>query len=54
MHGIIRIGAVNCAEDPHLCQSQSVNSYPSLLLYPQVQKFTNILTIFLAHILSRS
>jgi DnaJ family protein C protein 10 len=34
MDGIIKIGAVNCAEDPHLCQSQRVNAYPSLVAYP--------------------
>lgn len=36
MSGIIKIGAVNCAEDPHLCQSQNVRAYPSLLAYPDV------------------
>uniref|UniRef100_A0A914HEM4 DnaJ homolog subfamily C member 10 n=1 Tax=Globodera rostochiensis TaxID=31243 RepID=A0A914HEM4_GLORO len=35
MDGIARIGAVNCAEDPELCQSQQVNAYPSLVLFPQ-------------------
>jgi DnaJ family protein C protein 10 len=34
MEGIIKIGAVNCAEDPHLCQSQHVRAYPSLVAYP--------------------
>ncbi|KAI6174875.1 DnaJ-like protein subfamily C member 10 [Aphelenchoides bicaudatus] len=34
MEGIIRIGAVNCAEDPHLCQSQNVRGYPSLVAFP--------------------
>jgi DnaJ family protein C protein 10 len=34
MNGIIKIGAVNCAEDPHLCQSQHVRAYPSLVAYP--------------------
>uniref|UniRef100_A0A0K0D7Z1 Thioredoxin-like_fold domain-containing protein n=1 Tax=Angiostrongylus cantonensis TaxID=6313 RepID=A0A0K0D7Z1_ANGCA len=34
MEGAIRIGAVNCAEDPGLCQSQRVYAYPSLVLYP--------------------
>ncbi|KAK0422224.1 hypothetical protein QR680_007443 [Steinernema hermaphroditum] len=33
MDGVIRIGAVNCAEDPMLCQSQNVMGYPSLVLY---------------------
>uniref|UniRef100_A0A915CMW4 DnaJ homolog subfamily C member 10 n=1 Tax=Ditylenchus dipsaci TaxID=166011 RepID=A0A915CMW4_9BILA len=35
MDGIIRVGAVNCAEDPMLCQSQNVVGYPSLVVYPQ-------------------
>ncbi|KAL3074744.1 hypothetical protein niasHS_014189 [Heterodera schachtii] len=35
MDGIVRIGAVNCAEDPELCQSQHVNGYPSLVLFPK-------------------
>lgn len=39
MEGTIRIGAVNCAEDPMLCQSQRVNAYPSLVMYPSVCKF---------------
>ncbi|VDM24465.1 unnamed protein product [Toxocara canis] len=35
MEGVLRIGAVNCAEDPMLCQSQNVMGYPSLVLYPE-------------------
>uniref|UniRef100_A0A158R4Y1 DnaJ homolog subfamily C member 10 n=1 Tax=Syphacia muris TaxID=451379 RepID=A0A158R4Y1_9BILA len=35
MDGVLRIGAVNCAEDPMLCQSQNVMAYPSLVLYPE-------------------
>lgn len=31
---IVRIGAVNCAEDRPLCQSEGIRSYPSLVLYP--------------------
>jgi hypothetical protein len=38
MEGIIHIGAVNCAEDPHLCQSQNVRGYPSLIAYPDVRQ----------------
>jgi len=34
MEGVVRIGAVNCAEDPMLCQSQNVMGYPSLVVYP--------------------
>lgn len=39
MDGVIRIGAVNCAEDPMLCRSQQVTAYPTLLLYPEVNIF---------------
>lgn len=39
MEGIIKIGAVNCAEDPHLCQSQNVMGYPSLVVYPDGSLF---------------
>lgn len=46
MDGIIRIGAVNCAEDPMLCQSQQVRGYPSLVVYPQVLFFYFIFTYF--------
>lgn len=35
MDGVLRIGAVNCAEDPMLCQSQNVMAYPSLVIYPE-------------------
>ncbi|KAH7726903.1 DnaJ-like protein subfamily C member 10 [Aphelenchoides avenae] len=35
MDGVVRIGAVNCAEDPALCQSQNVMGYPSLVAYPE-------------------
>ncbi|VDK42185.1 unnamed protein product [Anisakis simplex] len=35
IEGVLRIGAVNCAEDPMLCASQDVMGYPSLVLYPQ-------------------
>lgn len=38
MDGVVRIGAVNCAEDPELCQSHRVMGYPSLVLFPQVAK----------------
>ncbi|VDN01468.1 unnamed protein product [Thelazia callipaeda] len=39
MEGVIRIGAVNCAEDPMLCRSQGVMSYPSLIVYPHRRSF---------------
>lgn len=35
--GVARIGAVNCAEDPGLCQSNRIQGYPSLVLYPHVE-----------------
>ncbi|KAI6179545.1 DnaJ-like protein subfamily C member 10 [Aphelenchoides besseyi] len=35
MHGIVRIGAVNCAEYPQICHGEQVNAYPSLLVYPE-------------------
>uniref|UniRef100_A0A914C2D7 DnaJ homolog subfamily C member 10 n=1 Tax=Acrobeloides nanus TaxID=290746 RepID=A0A914C2D7_9BILA len=35
MEGVIRIGAVNCAEDPMLCQSHQVMGYPSLVAFPE-------------------
>ncbi|CAL4084368.1 unnamed protein product, partial [Meganyctiphanes norvegica] len=34
LEGVIRIGAVNCDDDYHLCSSQGIGSYPSLLFYP--------------------
>uniref|UniRef100_A0AC34RN72 DnaJ homolog subfamily C member 10 n=1 Tax=Panagrolaimus sp. JU765 TaxID=591449 RepID=A0AC34RN72_9BILA len=34
MEGVVRIGAVNCAESIHLCQSQQIMGYPSLVVYP--------------------
>lgn len=42
MFGGIRIGAVNCADDPFLCQSQGINGYPSLVLFPKVGFLTII------------
>ncbi|VIO96670.1 Uncharacterized protein BM_BM6629 [Brugia malayi] len=34
MEDVLRIGAVNCAEDPMLCHSEGVTGYPSLVIYP--------------------
>ncbi|VDO71546.1 unnamed protein product [Heligmosomoides polygyrus] len=42
MEGAVRIGAVNCAEDPGLCQSQRVNAYPSLVLYPSGEFYNGV------------
>uniref|UniRef100_A0A915PSW6 DnaJ homolog subfamily C member 10 n=1 Tax=Setaria digitata TaxID=48799 RepID=A0A915PSW6_9BILA len=39
MEGVLRIGAVNCAEDPMLCRSQGVMAYPSLVIYPHKHFF---------------
>ncbi|KAI6234475.1 DnaJ-like protein subfamily C member 10 [Aphelenchoides fujianensis] len=35
MHGIVKIGAVNCAEYPVICHGEHVNAYPSLVVYPE-------------------
>ncbi|EPB70699.1 thioredoxin [Ancylostoma ceylanicum] len=42
MEGAVRIGAVNCAEDPGLCQSQRVHAYPSLVVYPTGEFYTGV------------
>jgi len=34
LDGVIRIGAVNCADERQLCQLQGIHGYPSLILYP--------------------
>uniref|UniRef100_A0A672JBH7 DnaJ homolog subfamily C member 10 n=1 Tax=Salarias fasciatus TaxID=181472 RepID=A0A672JBH7_SALFA len=33
MDGVIRIGAVNCGDNNHLCRRMGISSYPSLLVY---------------------
>uniref|UniRef100_A0A8C2WLW8 DnaJ homolog subfamily C member 10 n=1 Tax=Cyclopterus lumpus TaxID=8103 RepID=A0A8C2WLW8_CYCLU len=33
MDGVIRIGAVNCGDNNHLCRSKGINSYPSLSIF---------------------
>uniref|UniRef100_A0A672Z424 DnaJ homolog subfamily C member 10 n=1 Tax=Sphaeramia orbicularis TaxID=375764 RepID=A0A672Z424_9TELE len=33
MDGVIRIGAVNCGDNNHLCRRRGINSYPSLFVY---------------------
>uniref|UniRef100_A0A7N9AVN8 DnaJ homolog subfamily C member 10 n=1 Tax=Mastacembelus armatus TaxID=205130 RepID=A0A7N9AVN8_9TELE len=42
MDGVIRIGAVNCGDNNHLCRRKGISSYPSLFIYRagQVEKFT--------------
>ncbi|XP_067687759.1 dnaJ homolog subfamily C member 10-like [Haliotis asinina] len=39
LEGVIRIGAVNCEDDWQLCRMQGVRSYPSLIMYPQHEKY---------------
>ncbi|XP_065834380.1 dnaJ homolog subfamily C member 10-like [Oscarella lobularis] len=39
LEGVLRIGAVNCGDEWNLCQQQGVRSYPSLLIYPNPQKY---------------
>ncbi|XP_011498775.1 PREDICTED: dnaJ homolog subfamily C member 10-like [Ceratosolen solmsi marchali] len=34
LEGVIRIGAVNCEDDWHLCSQVGIQSYPTLLYYP--------------------
>ncbi|GFR29666.1 dnaJ homolog subfamily C member 10 [Trichonephila clavata] len=37
--GVVRFGAVNCEEDLFICRQQNIYSYPSLILYPQREKY---------------
>ncbi|CAG2112303.1 unnamed protein product, partial [Medioppia subpectinata] len=39
LDSVIRIGAVNCEEDWVLCRQQNVRSYPSLIFYPDHEKY---------------
>lgn len=39
LEGVIRIGAINCQDDWHLCRMQGISSYPSLLMYPAREKY---------------
>ncbi|KAG7256636.1 hypothetical protein CRUP_005160 [Coryphaenoides rupestris] len=38
MDGVMRIGAVNCGDNGHLCRSKGITSYPSLYVYRAGQK----------------
>uniref|UniRef100_A0A7N9ARB7 DnaJ homolog subfamily C member 10 n=1 Tax=Mastacembelus armatus TaxID=205130 RepID=A0A7N9ARB7_9TELE len=38
MDGVIRIGAVNCGDNNHLCRRKGISSYPSLFIYRAGQK----------------
>ena len=33
MDGVIRIGAVNCGDNNHLCRRKGITSYPSLFIF---------------------
>lgn len=37
--GVIRIGAVNCEEDWQLCRQEGIHSFPSLIFYPETEKY---------------
>ncbi|KAL3855342.1 hypothetical protein ACJMK2_014558 [Sinanodonta woodiana] len=37
--GVLRIGAVNCGDNWHLCRLQGIQSYPSLIMYPAKEKY---------------
>uniref|UniRef100_A0A669DTK7 DnaJ homolog subfamily C member 10 n=1 Tax=Oreochromis niloticus TaxID=8128 RepID=A0A669DTK7_ORENI len=39
MDGVIRIGAVNCGDNNHLCRRKGINSYPSLYIYRSGQLY---------------
>lgn len=39
LEGVVRIGAVNCEDDWQLCRMQSIQSYPSLMMYPAREKY---------------
>ncbi|XP_014238897.1 dnaJ homolog subfamily C member 10-like [Trichogramma pretiosum] len=38
LEGVIRIGAVNCEDDWHLCNEIQIRSYPTLMWYPSKSK----------------
>lgn len=38
LEGVVRIGAVNCEDDWHLCSQINIRSYPTLLHYPRVSE----------------
>lgn len=37
---IVMFAAVNCEEEWNLCRQQNIRAYPSLILYPSVERFT--------------
>ena len=36
LENVIRVGAVNCADERALCRQQGIQAYPTLLFYPEV------------------
>jgi len=36
LENVIRVGAVNCEEEWKLCHEQQIQSFPSLMVYPEV------------------
>ncbi|XP_032385423.1 dnaJ homolog subfamily C member 10 [Etheostoma spectabile] len=38
MDGVLRIGAVNCGDNNHLCRSKGITSYPSLFVFRAGQR----------------
>nr|XP_061826959.1 dnaJ homolog subfamily C member 10-like [Nerophis lumbriciformis]XP_061826960.1 dnaJ homolog subfamily C member 10-like [Nerophis lumbriciformis]XP_061826961.1 dnaJ homolog subfamily C member 10-like [Nerophis lumbriciformis]XP_061826962.1 dnaJ homolog subfamily C member 10-like [Nerophis lumbriciformis]XP_061826963.1 dnaJ homolog subfamily C member 10-like [Nerophis lumbriciformis] len=38
MDGVVRIGAVNCGDNNHLCRRKGISSYPSLYIFTAGQK----------------
>ncbi|XP_048776636.2 dnaJ homolog subfamily C member 10-like [Ostrea edulis] len=39
LEGVIRIGAVNCEDDYMLCQQNGIHSFPSLVMFPDREKY---------------
>lgn len=37
LEGVIRVGAVNCEDDWHICNQVGIQSYPTLMHYPKVK-----------------
>jgi len=40
LEGVVNIGAVNCMDDWMLCNEQQIPSFPSLIMFPKKQYFT--------------
>jgi len=34
--GLFKIGAINCAEEPGICEKEKVSSFPTIRVYPPV------------------